>query len=88
MESPYDSEVSEDTRDLISQGLATDTRKYSVRADLGSSERASALTRDINSSYVRPSLAHVVQAEEPSTRGFNMACGENVKGQNYNKNIN
>jgi len=25
-----------------------------------------------------------VQAEEPSTRGFNMACGENVKGQYYN----
>jgi len=88
MESPYDSDVSEDTRDLISRGLATDIRNYSVRADIGSGEGASALTRNMNTSYVRPPLAHVVQVEEPSARGFDMACGENVIGQNYNNTIN
>jgi len=84
MESPYNSDVSEDTRDLISRGLATDIRNYSVRADIETRERASALTRNMNTSYVRPPVAHVVQVEEPSARVFDMACGDNVKGKNYN----
>jgi len=84
MESPYDSDVSEDTRDLILRGLATDTRNYSRRADLGSSERASTFNRNMNTLYVHPPLAHVVQAEEPSARGLDITCGENVKDQKHN----
>jgi len=84
MDYQYDSDISEDTRDLISRGLATDTRKYSLRPELGSSERDSALSRSMNTSHVRLPLSHIVQVEEPSARGLNMACGENVKGQNYN----
>jgi len=84
MEYQYDSDVSEDTRDLISRGLATDTRRDSVPADPGSGEKASTLNRNMNAWPVRLPLTHVVQAEEPSARGFNMAKGGNVKGQNYN----
>jgi len=84
MDSPYDSDVSEDTRDLISRGLATDNRKYSVEVDLGIRERDSAPTRSMSTSYVHLPLTHVVKAAEPSARGFNMTSGENVKGQNYN----
>jgi len=84
MESPYDSDVSEDTRDLIARGLATDNRKYSSRAELGTVERDLAPIRNMNTSYVRLPPAHVVQAEEPSARGLNTISVENVKGQNYN----
>jgi len=83
MESPYDSDVSEDTRDLIARGLATDVRKHSVQVNLGSNEREISLARNMNASYVRPPLAHVVQVEELSARSHNMTCGEIVKGQNY-----
>jgi len=38
----------------------------------------------MNASYVRLPLSHIVPVEEPSARGLNMACGEDVKGQNYN----
>jgi len=84
MESPYDSDVSEDTRDLIARGLATDTRKYSNRAELGAVDRELAPTRSMNASYVHLPHAHVVQTEEPSARGLNMTSVKNVKGQNYN----
>jgi len=87
MEYQYDSDISEDTRDLISQGLATDTRKYNMRPELGSSERDSALNRNMNASYVRLPLSHIVPVEEPSARGLNMACGESVKGQKYNSSV-
>jgi len=87
MESPYDSDVSEDPRDLIARGLATDTRKYSSRAELGTVERELAPTRNMNTSYVRLPHAHIVQAEEPSALGLNMTSVENVKGQNHNNKI-
>jgi len=86
MEYQYDSDISEDTRDLISRGLATDTRKYSDRTELRKSERDFAPARNMNVSHIRLPLAHIVQTEEPSTRGLNMAYGDNVKGQNYNIN--
>jgi len=84
MESPYDSDVSEDTRDLITRGLATDIRKYSSRAKLGMVERDLAPICDMNTSYVCFPPVHVVQAEEPSARGLNVISVENVKGQNHN----
>jgi len=84
MDSPYDSDVSEDTRDLISRGLASDTKKYNVKGHLGCNERESAPNRSMNTSYVHLPLTHVVKAEEPSARGLNMASGESVKDQNYN----
>jgi len=52
--------------------------------EIGSSERDSAPARNMNVSHIRLPLTHVVQAEEPSTWGLNMAYGDNVKGQNYN----
>jgi len=82
MEYQYDSDISEDTRDLISRGLATDTRKYKSRPELGSSERESAPNRSMNGSYVRFPLSHIVPVKEPSARGLNSVCGENAKGQN------
>jgi len=84
MDSPYDSDVSEDTRDLISRGLATDTKKYNVVGEMGSNERESAPNRSMNTQYFHLPLTHVVKAEEPSAWGLNMTSGKNVKGQNYN----
>jgi len=68
MESPYDSDVSEDTRDLIARGLATDIKRYKTRAELGTNESESAPIRSMNTLYVRLPPALVVQAEEPSAR--------------------
>jgi len=48
MEYQYDSDISEDTRDLISRGLATDTCKYRSRTELGSGEREVAPNRSMN----------------------------------------
>jgi len=84
MDSPYDSDVSEDTRDLISRGLATDTRRYNVVSEMGSNERVVAPSRSMNTQYFHLPPTHVVKVEEPSARGLNMTSGENVKGQNYN----
>jgi len=87
MDSPYDSDVSEDTRDLISRGLASDTKKYNVKARLGGNGKESAPNRSMNTQYVHLPLTHVVKVEEPSARGLNTASGESVKDQNYNTTI-
>jgi len=84
MEYQYDSDISEDTRDLISQGLATDIRKYNMRPEIGSSERDLALHRNMNASHVRLPLSQIVPMEEPSARGLNTLCERNVVGQNHN----
>jgi len=88
MESPYDFDISGDTRDLIARGLATDTRKYSSRIELETVEQDLAPARSMNTSYVRLPPVHVVQTEEPSARGLSVIRGENVKGQNYNTSFN
>jgi len=84
MEYQYDSDISEDTRDLISQGLATDTRKYRMRPEVGNSERDIPLLRDMNASHVRLPLSQIVSMEKPSARGLSTLCERNVVGQNYN----
>jgi len=84
MDSPYDSDVSEDTRDLIARGLATNTRRYNVVGEMGSNERDSAPNRSMNTQYFHLPPTHVVKVEEPSARGLNMTSGENVQGQIYN----
>jgi len=86
MESPYDSDVSEDTRELIAKGLATDIKRYKTRAELGSIESESARTHSMNTSYVRLPPALVVQAEEPSAWGLNLTRLESVRGQKHNSN--
>jgi len=84
MDSPYDSDISEGTRDLVRQGLASDRKKCSNRADLDTDGRSLAPNRDINASYVRLPPALLAQAEEPSARGLNLTGVESVRGQNYN----
>jgi len=85
MESPYDSDVSEDTRDLIARGLATDIRRYSSQAELGMYDRDIAPSRHMNTSYVRLPPAQIVQVGEPSARGLDEISGEDVRGQIHNK---
>jgi len=84
MEYQYDSDISEDTRDLISKGLATDTRKYTMRPEIGSGERDLTLHRNMNASHVRLPPSQIVSMEEPSARGLNTLCERNVVGQNHN----
>jgi len=84
MEYQYDSDISEDTRDLISQGLATDTRKYRTRPEVESGERDLTLSRDMNASHVRLPMSQIVPMEEPSARGLNTLYERNVVGQKHN----
>jgi len=84
MESSCDSDMSEETRDLVRRGLASDRKRRSGRADLCTDNQRLAPNRDMNTLYVRLPPAHVVQAEEPSARGLNLTVLENVRGQNYN----
>jgi len=85
METMYDSDVSNDTRELIARGLATDIRRYSSRVELKTSEQGLAPNRNMSTSHVRLPHAPVVLAEEPSTRGLNLTCMENFRGQNHNR---
>jgi len=84
MDSSYDSDISEETRDLVRRGLASDRKRRSSRADLDTGEQSLTPNRDINTQYVRLSPALVVQAEEPSAQGLNLTGLEGVRGQNYN----
>jgi len=87
MESPYDSDMSDDTRDLVEQGLAINRRKYSSRADYKTDEQGLAPSRDMDISSVRlPPIVGVLLGE-PSTRGLHLTGVENVVGQNRNNNI-
>jgi len=87
MEYQYDSDISEDTRDLISQGLATDTRKYRMQPEVGSGERDIPPHRDMNAIHVRLPPSQIVSMEEPSARGLNTNYERNVVGQIHNTNI-
>jgi len=84
MESSCDSDMSEETRDLVRRGLGSDRKRRTGRADLSTDNRRLAPNRDMNTLYVRFPPAHIVQAEETSARGLNLTVLENVRGQNYN----
>jgi len=84
MESRYDSDTSDDTRDLVERGLAINRKKYVSRADYGTYEQGLAPKRDMDISSVRLPLVHEVQPEEPSTHGLSLIGAESIIGQKHN----
>jgi len=87
MESRYDSDTSDDTRDLVERGLAINRRKYISRADYRTDEQGPAPKRDMDISSVRLPLVYETLPEEPSTRGLSLTGAENVVGQILNNSI-
>jgi len=87
MDSPYDSDMSDDTRELVEQGLAISCRNHSSKAERPSDDRGLAPTRNMDTSSVHYPLTQIVSAGATSTQGLAPACGEIVTGQNRNNNI-
>jgi len=85
MESPYESDMSDDTRDLVEQGLAINRRKYSSRAEYRTDDHGQAPNRDMDISSVCLLPAFGAILGEPSARGLNLTGVENVGGQKRNK---
>jgi len=87
MEIQYDSDTSEETRDLVERGLAINRRKYVSRAEYRADERGPAPDRDMDISSVRlPFVSETLQGE-PSTRGLSLTGAENALGQIPNMDI-
>jgi len=84
MESRYDSDTSDDTRNLVERGLVINRRKYISRADYRTDEQSLAPKRDMDISSVRLPLVSDALKEEPSTRGLSLTGAESVEGQNLN----
>jgi len=78
MESRYDSDPSDDTRDLVERGLAINRRKYISRAEYKTDEQGLAPKRDMDISSVRLLLAFGIPPEGPSTRGLSLTGVENI----------
>jgi len=84
MEIQYDSDTSEETRDLVERGLAINRRRYVSRAESRTDERGPAPDRDMDISSVRlPFMSETVQGE-PSTRGLSLTGAEVALGQILN----
>jgi len=84
MESPYDSDMSDETRDLVEQGLAINRKKYSSRVGHDTDAYGLAPDRDMDTSSIRlPPTCGAIKGE-PSTHGHNPTDVEDVGGQNRN----
>jgi len=78
MDSPYDSDMSEDTRELVERGLAISRPKYSSGARRHSVEQSIAPTSNMDISMVHYPLTQIVSAGTTSTQGLVPVCGEIV----------
>jgi len=81
MESQYDSDMSEDTRECVEQGLAISRKKHSRRADRSCEDRDPALICNMDTANVHYPLAQIVPAGKTFTHGRIPVCGEIVTGQ-------
>jgi len=84
MESPYDSYMSEDTREFVEQGLAISHRKHSSRAERLSTELSLAPTRNMDTSNVCYPLTLSASAGTTSTHGLALMACESVAGAGRN----
>jgi len=81
MESPYDSDMSEDIRDLVERGLATYRRKRDSRAEQTNAESVCAPNRDMDI----PSVQHpLVLAGVSLTHGLAPMSSELLVGAGRN----
>jgi len=82
-----DSDVSEDTRELVRQDLVTVKRKRKTVAFRTERLRERPLVPDMDTSQIRHTLHHEGAIGATSTQSFSMNEREILLGQNYNINI-
>jgi len=81
MELQYDSDMSEDTRELVEQGLAISCKKHSNRANQLYGDQGIAPICNSDTTNVYYPLTQIVPAGKTSTHGRIPVCGEIVAGQ-------
>jgi len=79
-----DSDVSEDTREMVRQGFATVRRKRKTVAFRAERLRERPLVPDMNTSQIRHPLHREGAISAASTQGLNISDREMSLGQNYN----
>jgi len=79
--------MSDDTRDLVEQGLAINRRKHSSRAEYQIDAYDPASSRDMDTSSVRLPQTRGAISGEPSAHGLNPTGVESVGGQKHNNTI-
>jgi len=79
-----DSDISDDTRDLVSQGLASVKRRRSSTTSQIVHERDRVSVPNMDTSNVRSPLRREAVNDETSTHGLFSARREIVNGQNRN----
>jgi len=85
MEYTSDSDVSDDTHELVRQGLATVKRKR-VRTALRTERTRERLSvPNMDTSQLRHLLRHDGTNGATSTHGLNLIEGETSQGQNHNR---
>jgi len=83
-ESPYDSNMSEDTSELVEQGLAISHRNHSSRAEQHLEVRLTAPTRNMDISSVRYPPKSSASAGTTSTQETGPVACESVVGAGRN----
>jgi len=84
MDYTSDSDISDDTRDLVNQGLASVKRKRFSTAALAERIRDRAPVPNMDTSNVRSPLRREAVNDETSTHGLFFIDREIVNGQNRN----
>jgi len=77
----YDSDMSEDTRELVKQGLAISRKKHSNRANRSCEEESTAPVCNSDIVNVHYPLVQIVPAGKTSTHGRIPRSGEMIAGQ-------
>jgi len=84
MDYTSDSDISEDTRELVSQGLASVRRKRFNTTSQEEYIRERGLVPNMDTSNVRSPLRHKAVNDDTSTHGLFSTDREIVNGQNRN----
>jgi len=86
MDFTSDSDVSEGTRDLVRQGLASVKRRRTMTMSQRERPRERTSVIDMDPSQIRHPLRDERVNGASSTRGLNLIEGEIVQDQNHNRN--
>jgi len=84
MDYTSDSDLSDDTRDLVNRGLASVRRKRRTHVTQTDGVHGRALDSIMDTSNVRHPLGRIVSIGDISTHGLSMTGVETVISQNHN----
>jgi len=87
MEYTSDSDVSEDTRELVRQGLASVKRRRVMTTVPAKRPRERTSVPNMDPSQIRHPLRGERVNDASSTQGLNLIEGKKVKDQNHNNDI-